>query len=710
MKLESCALRLLACAASGVLVICLIVLVGGASERAETLSWLLAFAVALPAGLVLAGRQERELAAAAPAATARALAGGLALLAGGFFLRHGAGGDTLHHLLLALTAAAALAAPQMAARVWCDPSDRRARGAWAVAAVSLAVLALLFVPGPALRPPALLAALALALTALALLRAPWSPPPQWRLHIDLAVCVAIVLVVVHLPDLRLHTQNLIHHHGFFLGPANDVLHGRVMLADVWSQYGVGSIDALALAFTVIPIGYGGLSLVLVALVTAQYLCVFVTLRLAGVGQALAALAIAVAVLGNLFAPIGVYVTFPSDTALRFGLPYAIVFLAVLGARVPEWERVARNAALVVLAVGAAWSFEAFVYCAGTYGALVLVKALAAGPGALRRLAREAELGLMASVAALLLLSLWTLLLAGTLNWAPYLEYLRLYSSKGFGQLPVAVFSAGPLMGAAIFLSAAMLVWLARERPAGLSPAMRTALTGFTGFAVATFTYYLGRSHPNNLLVLLVPLVALGALWTQVLLEGRPVRWRTAAAAVLLVAGATIALAGRPALEQEWKETALGIALDGGSLRSRFQQLVDDPALDPRAPAVVALLDESLPDGEPVAVLTEPELTTELLLRAGRRNLLPISNPAEDSLIASSAGRVRAAAERVPSGTLLLTSPVPEPAGQASPTGQYRDFNQLQLLARSVLESRFDFEPMATAEGLELVRLVPNGAA
>jgi len=708
--MESCALRLLACAAAGILVICLIVLVGGPFETAETLSWLLAFAVALPAGLAIGDRQERALAGASPAAGARGLAAGLALLTAGLVLRHEGNGDGLHHLLLALAAGAALSVPPLAARRWRDPNDRDVRGASAVAVVSLVVLALLFVPGPALRLSVLLPALVLAVAALALLRVPWSPSPEARPFVDLAICVAIALVVVQLPDLRPYEQNLIHHQGFFLGPANDVLHGRVMLADVWSQYGVGSIDALALAFKIVPIGYGGFALVLVVLMTAQYLCVFATLRLAGVGQALTALTIGVAVLGNLFAPIETYAVFPSDTALRFGLPCAMVLLAVLGARFPQRRAAARSASLAVLALATIWSFEVLVYCAGVYGAFVLVEALAAGSDVVRRVLREAELALMACVAALSLFTLWTLLLAGEVNWGPYLEYLRLYSAEGFGQLPVVVFSAGPLMGAAIFFSAATLVWLARERPGALSPPSRAALAGFTGLAIATFTYYLGRSHPNNLLVLLAPLTCLGGLWTHALLDGRTVRWRTVAAAVLLVAGAMVAVSSWPSLEDEWDDTALGIALDDGSPRARFLRLADNPVLDTRAPAVAAMIDESVPGDEPLAVLTEPELTTEVLLRAGRRNLLPISNPTEDSLIASSTGRVEAAAEEVPADTLVLTSPPPSPPGQVSPTGQYRDFDRLQLVALEILRRRFDFETVANAEGLELVRLAPKGGA
>lgn len=701
----ACALRLLACAASAVLLVCLLVLPGGPSESTETCAWVLAFALALPGGLILADRQARDLAAAAPAAAVRGLAGGAALLAYGLFLRHSGDGDRLHHLLLAIAAAGALAAPFLAARAWRDPNDRAVAGAWGLTAASLAVLALLFVPSPALRLGNLIPALVLAGAALALLRTSWAKPKAAWGWLDAAACALTVLAIAQFPDLHLYTANAVHHQGFFLGPANDVLHGRAMLASAWSQYGVGAIDALALVFGLVPIGYGMLSLVVVALTVLLYLCVYATLRLGGLGQALALMTVAVAALGNVFASIDVYVLFPSATALRFGLPYLMVLFATIGARRPAWQM--RNLMLGVLAVSAVWSFEAFVYCATTYGALVLVEAICARDGAVRRVLREAVLGLGVSVAAVLLYSLLTLAAHGGLHWGPYVEYLRLYSTEGFGQLPVVVFSAGPLMGAAIFLSAATLLWLARDRPQALSPPMRAALAGFTGLAIGTFTYYLGRSHPNNLLNLLIPTVALGGLWLQLLLSGPRVRWRTAGAATLLLAGAMVFVGGWPSLEAKWPDTALGALVRGESLSGHFDRLADNPVLDPRAPAAAALLDR-VPPG-PAAVLTEPELTTEVLMRAGRRNLLPISDPAEDSLIASSADRVRAAAEGIPPGTLLLTSPVPEPPGQISPTGSYRDFNALQALALSILRRRFDFQLVErTGDGIELVRLQPHG--
>jgi hypothetical protein len=699
-------MRLLACGSFAVLLISLLVLPAGPSEANETRSWVLAFAFALPGGLVLAAYQERRLSAAAPAAAARALAGGLALLALAFLLRRTGTGDRLHHAVLAVAALAALGAPFLAARLWRDPADRENEIARVVSLVSVAFVVLIFVPRGALVPGTLVPALALAAVAVFALRLrrPLPLSPVARTGLDLVVCVLIALVVAQLPNLVPYTNNILIHHLYFLGPANDVLHGRAMVSTAWSQYGVGLIDALALFFTVVPIGFGTMALVIVVLTVAEYVCVYAILRLAGLGFLLTLIAVAVAALGNLFATLEVYVVFPSISPLRFGIPYLMVLCAVLGARFPHRAQWSRVAVLVLLAIAATWSFETFAYSAGTYGALVLVEALAGGAGVGRRVLRGGLVGLAVSAAAVTAFSLATLALSGHLDWGPYFEYLQVYSAAEFFDLPIVFFSAGPLMAAAIFSSAVMLLWLVRASPRTLSPAMRAALAGFTGFAVVTFTYYLGRSHPNNLLALLVPVVVIAALWMQVLLAAAEAWWRTGAAAVIALGMAMIAVAAWPAVEEKAGNTALALARPGGaSFRQAVRTLADNPVLDPRTPVGVAMLSRYLPSGAPAAVVTEPDLTTEILLAAGRRNVLPISHAPEDDLIESSQGRARAAAERLPAGTLMLTSPIPAPESGVP------EFAAVQIAALRVLHRRFRFRSVLRSPSeLEIVRFVPRG--
>lgn len=709
---DAIALRLLDCLALAVFCICLLILPNGPSESTETLSWALAFAIAIPGGFAIAAYQERRLVSAAPAAASRGFALAALALVVGLLLRRFAEGDSTYHLVMAAAAALALVAPLLAARVWQSAEDRAGAVGYLVLGYAVAVGLVLFFPAGTLQVRGLLFALAfLAVALLALrLRERWLAPLWLRRVVDVAICAGIVLAVAHFPDIRLHAGDLAYHQNYFLGPANDVVHGRAMVSEAWSQYGVAAIDGLGLLFSIVPIGFGTLSLAIAGLMVAQYLVVYAILRLAGVGQVLAAITLVVAVAGNVFWPLDTYVSYPSGSALRFGIPYLMVLFALLGARRRAMGRAGDAAVLLLLAISAAWSFETFVYCVGAYGAMALVEALAAGGGVLRRLARRLALGAAAAVAGLAVFSLATLVLTGDLDWGPYFEYLDVYTAGGLSQLPVVVFSPGPLMAAAIFLSAVALLWLTRYRRAALEPSVRLALAGLIGFAIATFTYYLGRSHPNNLLVLMVPTLMVSALWVHCLTTAPGVRWKSAAAAPVLLAWGLIVAASGPSISAKWHDSAFGLLSPWGdaSLGQRVSYLAGNPVFSPLAPEGVALLDAQLPAGQPALVLADSDLATEILMRSDRRNLLPISHASEDALIPSSGVRVAAAVARVPVGEVMLVLRDPVPADAISSAGGPVHYDPLQQYALDLLAQRFELRRLAATEsGLELVRLAPR---
>ena len=53
-------------------------------------------------------------------------------------------------------------------------------------------------------------------------------------------------------------QILTSHQDFYLGPANDLRHGRYMLVDNYSQYGVGVFYFLEAILAPLPFGFGRL--------------------------------------------------------------------------------------------------------------------------------------------------------------------------------------------------------------------------------------------------------------------------------------------------------------------------------------------------------------------------------------------------------------------------------------------------------------------
>ncbi|MBE2317954.1 hypothetical protein DVA67_018380 [Solirubrobacter sp. CPCC 204708] len=712
----SAGLRLLAASAVLVFGVAAVVGLNGPAERLETLAWAGAFGVALPAGLILGAWQERRLAAAAPAAAWRGLALGVAVLVAGLLVRAAGSATRPFHLIVALAAAAALAAPFVAAARWRDPQDASPGPALAIVLVALVAGIVPFLTAGARRPGALLAALVFAAVLVVALRVTRTrtpaPGPRWAL--DVLVALLITGLVVTLPDLLAQwPATLQHHYNFFLGPANAVLHGRAMLDETWSQYGVVSIDALAVIFSALPIGYGQLFLLCVVMTVLQFVCVYATLRLAGLHMLLAAVALLFAVAGSLLALPGIYAIYPSITPLRFGIPYLIVLAAVLGARRDRSTLVAQ---LALIACAAVWSFETWVYSATTFGFLVLADALRDRPTVVRVVLVRVAQALAVTVASIVVLTLITLVASGGVDWGPYAEFLRLYAGSSFGQVPIVLFSPGPLTAAGIFLTATLVLWLALDRPHWLDAPARTALAGFTGFAIGAFTYYISRSSTFTLMNVLVPVVAIGALWVHVLLRAERQLLRVLAAGALLAGAGLTLVTSRSEIETNFKLTAIGRA---GDAPSAWKRLWDNPVLDPRAPAGVALLDRHLPAGERALVITEPDLTTEILLRAHRDNVLPIANAMQDDLVAALVERARTAAEDVPPGALLLTSPPVRPPGRLNSLGgrtdptreghhSPRDFTRPQTQALEVLQRRFTFSVVERSPGgLTLVRLQPR---
>jgi hypothetical protein len=237
------------------------------------------------------------------------------------------------------------------------------------------------------------------------------------------------------------------------------------------------------------------------------------------------------------------------------------------------------------------------------------------------------------------------------------------------------------------------VSVARDERVRASGPVLAGLAGFTGFAVSSFTYFLGRSHPNNVLNLIVPICALGCLWASIFLAPREQghrAWRMVPVAFVLAVAASLTAYGFPGAVQRWPQTAFAQAVpfadghlpgNGGlSLRTSFEDLwagriYDDGIVDNGA----VLLQRYDPgDGPALVVVPQPAgrmwVTTEILLKVRRVNLLPISNPEEDTLVISRVWpRIVAAIGAVPDGTILLTSTLPP---QTDPLALQRSLGEL----------------------------------
>jgi hypothetical protein len=449
-------------------------------------------------------------------------------------------------------------------------------------------------------------------------------------------------------------------HNFYLGPVNEVLHGRTILVDVFAQYGVAVMYFLAGLFSLIPIGYGTFALVLSALTILEFVMLYAIVRIAGRSQLVAVLASAVAIVFVLDGQLQSFDVYPSTGPLRFGLPFVVILLETLAARASDGGHRLRLASAAVTALASLWSFETFAYTLAAYLGVAALETVA-DRTSWRDAVRDRLLPLVAFIVpAHALFAVGTRLASGSWPaWGTYLDIIRLYSVKGFGSLPITPWSPGLLLAGMLFASALLVALFAIRKPVLVRQRLDlfVALAGSTAFAILAFTYYLGRSHPNNLHHVAPPAIMACALWLCLLVELADVvpTLRFTLFAVTVWAAFMLVDGSHRELDAKWSHSALGSVLADGpsALARRVEFLASRPPVDARAPQAVVLLDFFDAGKSRSLVLVEPELTTEVLLRANRGNAIPIATPPQDITFPTAVSHALSAVRALPVGTIMI---------------------------------------------------------
>ena len=688
------------------------------NQRAETLAYLLAFAVILPAAIV-AGRRLADR-VRDPAVPALLVAG---LAAAVIAVRLADGGVTavlVAALLWWAGAALVLARPPRVAPVT----------AWAIAAALLLGALLCFAELRSISPLALLlgplaAAAAVRFRAVRL-------PGRWGAVADAAVVALLLLAVPDLvifrpedaatdPVAAIETGIFQFHHNFLLGPANEVLDGHAMLAGTASQYGVGSIYALAAWFLLAPIGYGTFGLLTGAMTAAWFAAGYGVVRMGGASRPLAAAALALAVVAlayNLVYPVG---ALPQSGPLRFGLPMALLLAVVAGERFPAHARAARAAALAVIGLASIWSLEALAYTVAVYAATTTLQAVL-GPAPLRRLAREALAAALACVIAHVLFAAATLVFAGELpDWGEYLAYLREFLFGDLGDLTydVARWTPSLALGAGYAASVAALAELVRRGQAQRERTALVAIAGTTAYGIALLSYFVDRSQDHILIHVALPGVLTGALWLALLLRSdAPAAARNAGLAMTLAVAALLLGVAWSSIGDRFPDSALAHAAPRTlSLRDALDRLWHPPPLNPAAPAGERALERHMPGEDESLVMVAPDLGTEILLRSGRVDRLLLGDAWEASFVTDE--ELPELAEAVdalrPGDRMLMDQPAREllAALRADPSLDPLDTSvrllaPLQQWALKRIDERFMLRPIGAEEGgFTVVELSPR---
>jgi hypothetical protein len=464
--------------------------------------------------------------------------------------------------------------------------------------------------------------------------------------IDLLVIVLIVLACFD-PTFQIAPE----HQNFYLGPINRVLHGGSMLVDAFSQYGVLVIYFLAFSIGagMIPLTYHGLSLAMALLTMLQFSLVYLLLVALVKDRFYAILLLALALLLGVFATIGTSQAYPSTGPLRFGLAYLLLAIVFLRSCFPRLHRAGLIVEPVLVGVASLWSFETFVYTVCPYLGICLFESLSSssslGSSLRRFLSRVAWLAL-ALVGSHGLFAVFTYVRAGAWpDWATYLDFMKTYTVGGLGTELVDPW--GPWVFPIGICFASLMVFLFhyfRRKNLQDSPHRKLVL-GLTLFGIVQYTYFLGRSHPNNLFHISTPPLLIAGFWlVQVMSQdGLPAPLRGAARFYLFTAAAFILLTTVPTFAAKYQLNHTGFrfawrtfssAVTGGDLApiwTKERNLLVSGSGDPQVLEALELLKEYAPAQEDATVLLSNVNTTEILMMSGRAQQLPINDLVADSI-------------------------------------------------------------------------------
>ncbi len=444
----------------------------------------------------------------------------------------------------------------------------------------------------------------------------------------------------------------IHHQSFFLGPVNRLLHGGAMLVDTFSQYGVLVINFVAFLVQsrLMPLTFQGFSLAIAVLMTIQFSIVYLFLIVLVKDRFYAILLLVVTLLFGVFGGIGANQTFPSTGPLRFGLAYLILTSVLFRRRFPRLRRASLIFDYFLIGIASLWSIETFVYTIFAYLGICLFESLGES-GRYQQMIwsffRRLFWLFIAIAIFQILFALGTYARAGVWpDWGTYFGFIKLYLN-GFGGELIDLWSPWIFPVAIYFFS--LMVFVFRYLfLKDLAYSLENELVfGLTFFGISQYTYFLGRSHPNNLFHIQMPAVIIAGYWFTQLISHKnlPADFRSVIKFVFFSAAALSILTTFPSAISRYQQNNTGFKIVFKTIHSlvigrsmglnqQWSTIVDSFLGGPPPPLVsdaVELLRRNSPGDRDATILLPPQYVTEILMLTERINRFPISEPQEDSL-------------------------------------------------------------------------------
>jgi hypothetical protein len=164
------------------------------------------------------------------------------------------------------------------------------------------------------------------------------------------------------------------------------------------------------------------------------------------------------------------------------------------------------------------------------------------------------------------------------------------------------------------------------------------IAGLTGFGIVQFTYFLGRSHYNNLYHICLPLVFITTYWFLAMQRSpRHIPPLFARAVTYCFCVVTFTLLAQAASDfiLKWPRSPLHALLPTAPVEPLPWTVAPSQA---EVSDALALIERHAADSTRIALFLAPDLTTETLLLSQKTHVFPLSNPIQDNLLPSTRAR------------------------------------------------------------------------
>lgn len=324
--------------------------------------------------------------------------------------------------------------------------------------------------------------------------------PGW-MFTTLAI-VTIILLTFHVGYLNPYDFSL------YAGPINDTLHGKPPLSFP-STYGFFVIVFLANIFTIVPLSLFHLHIITAMLTTLGFIAFYVLANALLKNHGVAFLATILAVSANWLTGIGYRATFPQTGILRFGMWY-VVALAIYGEvrfRQSPYARIARLVTDFMVALSFFWSFDAGAYIAASYLMFRWFMSLHASiPKTITGFTAHLVHTIGMIIGMILLVMLVSMLRYGVFPQWHYFWGSTSAFLSGPLLLPLPSLIIPWLVLAPLVISICHVLSVIGEQKHNRLDTSDTLLLFTACYGIIQFTYFIGRSHPNNLHHVILPSV------------------------------------------------------------------------------------------------------------------------------------------------------------------------------------------------------------